>query len=111
MSEDVGVLRFRNQSRDAVKRVVFRRHLRKLFRLETEKKNKDSIRSILNDEDQFEMLFQAFVVDQYNVLEDSETPILDAIKEFISFLIENREGLIELIKGIIDLFTGIGLAV
>ena len=97
--------------REIAKR-VFRRQLRNLERNAKDEETRNAVSTVLRDPDLFEMSFDA-AMGQYDPMEltDEGDPIfgegtvLDAIKDFLSWIIDNQDSILSFIKAIISLFS------
>ena len=83
------------------KQRIFRRQLRKIAIRRTN--GAMEARQVLSDDDLFEIAFEGFLIEQG--FQDVGSNFLESLKDFLDFLIQNQEGLIEFIKSIVNLFN------
>ena len=86
--------------REVGRRLVLRLQLKRLQRRGVDV---DSIRTILNDDEKFELLYQG-AKDQYG--DPAVTgPYIESIQSFLQWLIDNQDSILALITKIISLFS------
>ena len=90
-------------SRERLKKRVVRGHLRRMAR-KAPIADAGKINRILVNEDEFEIFYEGFVGQKYNITEDTTNTIIDSIKDLLQFLVDNQDGIIKFISTLIDLF-------
>lgn len=100
----------RQDSREVVKKLAFKRHLKQLARA-ADRETAAKIRQVLTDDELFSMAYAGFVGERYNPTEIGDGSIIEALQQLLEYLIENQDELIEFIEKLLDLWLGFSVQV